>query len=402
MGLSRRGFVASIAQGLAATTAAAWLNEVRPAVNAAEATRSWSSQDSASPVVRILFNENPLGPSPKAIEAVNASIKSANFYPFSNASRLEMKLRAKFGMPTVEVSDTPTLGRSPKPESDSDLILGVGSSEILRAVAWAYGANGGNTVEPYPSYSALGREAESHPGSTVERRIVNLDKNNKIDIQAIVDAADEKTRVIMICNPNNPTGTMVDRKSLEYLVANVSPRTLVFIDEAYIEFVPNAEKHSAMSLALSQPNVLVTRTFSKIYGLAGLRVGYGVGHAELIEGLRPYMLGQLAYNAAGLVAAHAALDDQAHLEKTVALNQRIQKRWEQEMPEFGFKYTRSFAGFAWINTQQNCTALVEHLRSDGVLIGSGSRWNLPNHVRISLGNDQDVDTLMTSIKRFVG
>lgn len=399
MDLSRRHFFAGM--GTAGIAASAWMLENRAL--AQENSPAVKSPTKANGVARILFNENPLGPSPAALAAIAASGHNFNRYGMTDSQRLEMKLRAKVGLPTVEVSDTPTLGGNQRPDSETDLIMGIGSSEILRAAGWMSADQGmgkGNSVEAYPSYDALTDDGEKKPGAKLTRKVIALDKQNNVDIQAMADAIDAQTKVVVVCNPNNPTGAFVPKSGIEHLVSKAPESCLVFIDEAYIEYLPDYEKQSALELAKSAPNVLVARTFSKVYGLAGLRMGYAIGHKSIIASLRPYMLGGLALNQAGLAAASAALDDAAHVQATRELNNKVQTLWKQELPKLGFKLTPSSAGFVWADFGGDCSGLVRSLQQKGVLISHGRRWNLPNYVRISIGTDNEIDRLMEGIKAY--
>ena len=166
----------------------------------------------------------------------------------------------------------------------------MGSSEVLRAAAWAYCSLGGNVVEPYPSYSAVGSAAAAIPGANVVRKIVPLDRENRLDVAAICAAIDSDTRVVVICNPNNPTGTKITLSEIEQIISKTPSEALVFVDEAYIEFTDDPASETAIEFAKSRSNVLVSRTFSKIHGLAGLRVGYGIANAGVISRLKDLSL----------------------------------------------------------------------------------------------------------------
>jgi histidinol-phosphate aminotransferase len=407
MGLSRRHFFAGLGITTAAGVAAnAWMLETRALAQgplAQEGAPATKSAAKANAVARILFNENPLGPSPAALKAIAASGHVFNRYGMTDSLKLEMKIRAKVGLPTIEVSDTPALGPAQRPNSDTDLIMGIGSSEILRAAGWMcadQGGGKGNSVEANPSYDALADDAEKKPGAKLTRKIVPLDKENQVDVQAMADAVDAQTKVVVLCNPNNPTGAFIPKSGIEQIVAKAPESCLVFIDEAYIEYLPDYEKQSALELAKTAPNVLVARTFSKVYGLAGLRMGYAIANRNVIASLRPYMLGGIALNMAGLAAASAALDDTSHVQATRDLNAKVQAIWKKDLPGLGFKVTPSVAGFIWADVGEDCTGLVRSLQQKGVLISHGRRWNLPQYVRISIGTENEVDRLMEGIKAY--
>jgi histidinol-phosphate aminotransferase len=355
---------------------------------------------SGSKKARILFNENPLGPSPLSLSAIESSASMLGRYPLSEGPRLEMKLRKMHGLSYHEASGELSLGPPPPLEGTTDLLLGIGSSEILKSIAWAYSSQAGNIVEAHPSYSAVGDSAAAIPGNKIERRIIPLNAQNRVDITSMIQAISADTKVVVICNPNNPTGTTIPLSQIE-AIADATPKTaLLLVDEAYIEFLPHAEKISAMELAKTRENVLVARTFSKIYGLAGLRVGYAVASTEVISRIKPFMLGRLSMGMAGVLAAEAALDDKQHIAKTRALHQKTQEQWERGFRAAGWKMTASDVGFCWVDLEQDSTPLISFLAERNVLISGGKRWNLPNCVRISMGTELENDQLMAGVRDF--
>ncbi len=391
MPFSRRGFVAGVSS-LGSLALTGIMSELR--LNAAN-----NSPDASKPV-RILFNENPLGPSPKALEAVQRANTMLGRYPLGESPLLECKLRKLHGLPYSEPTGGLSLARKSTVVGDQDLLLGVGSSEILKAVAWAYCSAGGNVVEAHPSYSAVGAEAAQLPNSTATRKLIPLDKENRLDVAAMIAAIDADTKIVVVCNPNNPTGSTITLSQIEQL-ANATPRdALLLVDEAYIEYLPNMEAVSAIELAKSRPNVLVARTFSKIYGLAGLRIGYGLAATPIINKLRPYMLGGLSLSMAGVVAADAAVDDKQHIQVSRELNSRIQEVWRREFTQLGWKMSASDACFGWVDIGHDCGSLVRFLGERGVLISGGQRWDMPNFVRISIGTEDENDQLISGIRAF--
>ncbi len=392
MQCSRRGFVTAGVSASAAIALSNFAGEIR-------ANAMGCRSESLKPT-RILFNENPLGPSPLALSAIESAASMLGRYSLSEGPRLEMKLRKMHGLSYVEAPTELSLGPKPKPEGENDLLLGIGSSEILKAVAWAYGSQAGNMVEAYPSYSAVGDAAIEIPGTQIQRKIVSLDGENRYNTQAILAAIDKQTKIVVVCNPNNPTGTTIPLSQIVSIADAIPQDALLLVDEAYIEFLPHAEKVSAVGLAKSRSNVLVARTFSKIFGLAGLRVGYGLGSTKVIERLRPFMLGQLSMSMAGVVAAEAAMADSQHMAKTLALHRKTLEQWERGFKQAGWKMTPSDACFCWVDLGQDAAPLVSFLAERGVLISGGRRWKLPNCVRISMGTEDENERLMEGLTAF--
>lgn len=359
-----------------------------------------TGQTSELKPARILFNENPLGPSPAALDALAKNPMQFARYPLGESFALAMKLRKNLGLPFVEPSKELSLKSPELPPGDTELVLGVGSSELLHASVWAFASEGGNIVEPYPSYAAVGGEAARMAGSKIERRMVPLTERMTLDVSAMLKAIDDDTKIVVVCNPNNPTGSVISLDQVAQICEAAPSSALVLVDEAYIEFVENGEEVSALELAKSLPNVLVTRTFSKIYGLAGLRLGYGIGSTGLIDRLKPHMLGRLSMNMPAILAADAALEDDGHLEKTLVLTREVHESWRKAFPKWGYKMTPSITCFGWVDLGFDCTPLVKFLAERGVLISGGQRWELPNCVRISIGTLEENDRLLAGMKAF--
>lgn len=391
MQFTRRGFVAGVST-IGSLAMSGIVGELRS--QAADDTVKRTKP------VRILFNENPLGPSSRALEAVQRANTMLGRYPLGETPVLESKLRKLHGLPFSEPTGGLSLARRPSPAGDQDLLIGVGSSEILKAIAWAYCSSGGNVVEAHPGYSAVGAEAAQLPNGTATRKLIPLDAKNGLDVPTMIQAIDAETKIVVVCNPNNPTGSTIKLSQIEQL-ADATPRdALLLVDEAYIEYLPNMEEVTAVELAKTRPNVLVARTFSKIYGLAGLRIGYGLAATPVIAKLRPYMLGGLSLSMAGVVAADAALEDKQHLQVSRELNFRIQEVWKREFPRMGWKMSDSDACFSWVDVGHDCGSLVRFLGERGVLISGGQRWDLPNFVRISIGTQEENEQLMSGIRAF--
>ncbi len=392
MPVTRRGFTLGVASS-AATLCSGFAGELF--LGAAHAAGNANPKKT-----RILFNENPLGPSPLALSAIESHASMLSRYPLSEGPRLEMKLRKMHGMSYRDATGELSLVPAPALQGNTDLLLGVGSSEILRSIAWAFGTQEGNLVEANPSYSALGDAVETMPGTKLERRIVPLNESGRVSTAGMIQAIDSNTKLVVVCNPNNPTGTSIPLSEIESLADAIPKDALLLVDEAYIEFLPNGDKVSAMELAKNRDNVLVARTFSKIYGLAGLRVGYAVASTSVISKIKPFMLGRLSMSMAGVLAAEAALDDTRHIAQTKELHQKTNELWQRGFHDAGWKMTPSDVGFCWVDLGHGCAPLVSFLADRGVLICSGMRWELPNYVRISMGTDSENDQLLSGIRAF--
>ena len=397
--LPRRGFLAA---GLAAPAAlaaarpfhaadACWAAELRPA-----------AAGGAAPVARILFNENPLGPPPAAVAAAAEACGGANRYPFAEAGRLSMELRERHGMPTAAADPADARGTFAVPGADAELLLGVGSTELLRAVAAAYLGGGGTLVEADPSYRALG-EAAAAMNPAVRRVRVPCDAAARVDLTAMREAvgARPETRVVLVVNPNNPTGTALPAADVEDFARSLPGDVLLLIDEAYVEFAADPAVKTAVPLALSRPNVLVTRTFSKLFGLAGYRVGYGVASGGVAARLRPHLIGSIAFNAPGVAAARAALADADYRARSRAHAAAVRGRLADSLPGSGLTVADSQAGFVWADVGPDgpdAGDLTRFLAARGVLVSPGGpRWDAPRKVRISVGTEAETDRLIAGV-----
>lgn len=393
--LQRRNWFGAAAGILALPCASAWSSELLYGSNIGEDAVVQSKNQEKLPI-RILFNENPMGCSPLAKDAVLRSLSEGNFYPFEQAGNLVNKLRAKHGLPLLPASRGPSL----RPQADSNdhtLVLGNGSSELLLAASLAHSVLGGNVVEPALTYQTVGNTAKSRPGPTMERRLIALKADGSLDADAMLSACDSQTRILVITNPNNPTGGAIDASEVEKLVSKAPSHTLVVVDEAYIDFLENHESRSAIPFALRAENVLVTRTFSKIYGMAGLRMGYGIGHKSIFARMQPFQVGSLSLNLCGTVAAMASLDDLTFQNASRAMAADSRKRIVTQLTEIGFRVARSDAACIWAEWDRETMPLVTRLADRGVLISSGMRWNALNCIRISIGTDWQTTRLLEEL-----
>jgi histidinol-phosphate aminotransferase len=203
-----------------------------------------------------------------------------------------------------------------------------------------------------------------------------------------------------LCNPNNPTGTALKSDAVKWLADNIPEDVLLFADEAYIEYLDDPTEHSVVELAKTRPNVLVTRTFSKLYGLAGLRMGYGIGHRQVIRRLQPHLIGQMGINLAALLAADAALGDKQHQADSLALRRRTVARWSEEFPALDIKMAPTQVAMCWVDLGANARPFVNFLAQRQIQVSHGSRWNMPNFVRISMGTDAEMERLSAAAKAY--
>lgn len=320
--------------------------------------------------VKIDANENPYGPSEKAIEAIQRS--------FSRAGRY--------------ASNTPELHRALCDHHQVDpgmLELGYGSSELLKMAAEAFLGPGKNVVTAQPTYEAPSRYGSVYGATTIR---VPLDAAYCFDLKKMRAAANDKTGMVYICNPNNPTATVVSAEALRAFVDSMPPEVPIVVDEAYHHYVDDAAYASAISLAKQGKAVVVTRTFSKIYGMAGLRLGYAVGRADLIGRMTTYKV-WLNTNTLTVAAAIASLEDKEFVERNRKLNASARKLVEQQVTRMGLGYIPSQANFLMIDLKRDMGPVVGALRARNVFAGRPFH-PLRHHLRVTVGT-------MDEMKRFV-
>ena len=319
-------------------------------------------------VIKLSSNENMLGPSPSAIEAVRACCEDLMLYPDGVGSKLKKKLAKRHQV---------------KPEC---VTLGNGSNELLELAGRCFLGEGTNAV--YSEHAFAVYELTAKICGADSRIARALPCNDKMpyghDLNAMIDAIDSNTRVVFIANPNNPTGTWFSNSDLESFLQRVPNTTIVVIDEAYAEYVTEPAYPEASAWINQFPNLLVTRTFSKVFGLAGLRIGYAVSSAsvaELINRVRqPFNVSLPAQ-----CGAFAALEDTQHLEKSIAMNCDGLKQLQGACEKLGLPYLPSVANFLCIEVGDNADDVYEGLLQRGVIVRLIANYGLPRYLRVTVG-----------------
>ena len=314
-------------------------------------------------IVRLNSNENPNGPCRAALAAVQDALRDANRYPGGPVSALQAAVAAHAGVP------------------ESHVILGCGSSDILRMATCAATGPGRALVTAAPTFES----PEGHASARgAEVRALPMTADLKIDLGGMIEAA-RGAGMFFVCNPNNPTGTLHGADAIEQFVARAqaaAPDALILIDEAYHEYVEDASYRSAVALT-SRPNVLVSRTFSKVYGMAGLRVGYGIGSPATIARLRGERFGN-SVNVLGAAAALAALGDTGVIAAERRLNREAREFTRAALERIGYPSLASHANFILVDVRQDARALAQACRAEGIAIGRPFP-PLTGHARISIG-----------------
>lgn len=329
-----------------------------------------------SGAIKLASNENPYGPSPRAVEAVRRALDDAHRYPDGASFALRSKLVEKLGV------------------APDQLVFGCGADEILELVAKAFLGPGDAAVFAWPSFAMYPIVTQGMGATPVA---IPLDAALVHDLDAMAAAVDERTRVVMVCNPNNPTGTSVGAAAFDRFAAALPDDVLLLIDEAYVDFARRADFPDSLGWIARRPGTLVVRTFSKIAGLAGLRVGFGIGDAELIGYLErarhPFNVNLLAE-----AAAVAALEDRDHLDRTLRGNATGIDFLRRELGAIGIETWPSEANFLLAKPGPGT---YDRLLREGIIVRPLGGFGMPDHVRITIGLPEENERLVKALRRMV-
>lgn len=304
------------------------------------------SSNSASDLIRLSANENPYGPSGYVRKKIAEGFDYACRYPSYYPGQLLEKIAAKEGVNT------------------DSIVLTAGSTEGLKMAGLMYGMAGSEIVAAAPTFLALMSYAAQF-GATIN--YVPLDDQLKHDLPAMEKAVNNQTSLVYICNPNNPTGTLLDGDSFMDFGRRISQKAMVFIDEAYIDYIREANYPTGVSLVKEGARVIVAKTFSKIYGLAGMRIGYLVAPPHIATSLKSLTMGGM--NIPALFAAEAALEDQSFYDKSLSLNQEAKEQIYQTLDRMGLRYIQTHGNFVFFRSGIPIQELQSRAERLGVLVG---------------------------------
>ncbi len=326
-------------------------------------------------VIKLASNENPIGPSPLALEAARQALASIHRYPDGAGTALRAKLAARLGVLEEQVA------------------IGNGSSDLIDLLARAYLAPGDNAVIAERGFARFRQSVSSRNRGA---RLVPM-RAHTHDLEAMREACDARTRLLFVANPNNPTGTWNARHELETLLSRLPENVLLVLDEAYFEFAQDEPDYpNGLDFLATGAPVAVLRTFSKVYGLAGLRIGYAIAAAEIVAALdtvrEPFNTGSL-----GQLAAHAALDDHQHVAKSIAQNRTQKARLEAELRGRGLEVLPSLGNFLCVDTHRDGGLVFRRLIEHGVIVRPLRAYDLPSHLRISVGGALEIDRLLSAL-----
>jgi histidinol-phosphate aminotransferase len=375
--ISRRKFAQLLGAGAACAVA-------KPALSFAKHVPATSAATPARSVVRLSSNENPFGPSPKALQSMNAAFNLACRYPDDHANSLIDTLAKVNGVQREQ------------------LLLGDGSGEILKICADTFTgprttgkeASGGPLVAADPTFEAILHHAQVNGAEVVK---VPLTENFSHDLQKMGAAANGG--LVYICNPNNPTASITPKNELREFIARTPRETNILVDEAYFHYADTPDYESVMPLINDHPNLIVARTFSKVYGMAGLRCGYCVAQPQMIERMRPHQSWD-SVNIMALTAAVASLNDADQVATGRRRNSETRASLTSELDRMGYRQIPSQANFVMIDLRRPVVPLIHAFKEHGVEVGRLFPA-LPNHLRVTIGKKTEMETFLSTLRQVI-
>ena len=329
-------------------------------------------------IIKLASNENPLGASPLALQALRKALKESYLYPDDNCFYLRKKIAEKL---TVE------------PEN---IFVGNGSVELLPLSTLAYLGPEHNAIGSEEAFIWFKIAANIAAGELIETPM----KNFTHDLQAMLKAIKKNTRLIYIANPNNPTGTIVTKKEVEDFFQKVPDDILVIMDEAYYEYIDNPNYPDSFKYLKEGKNILILRTFSKIYGLAGVRLGYGIAQKEIIASLAKLRI-SFNVNRLSQIAGMAALDDHEHMKKSKAVNDAGKEYLYEAYKKLGLFYLPTYGNFIFVDFARDSQIIFEALQKKGIITRTIKEYGFPNALRITIGTEEQNRKLIRALEEIL-
>jgi len=340
------------------------------------------SGESQPALIKLDSNENPFGPSPLAIEAMQSALAGAHLYPDDDCAELRRKLAGHHAVPTEQV------------------LVTAGSTEMLALLCQTLLAPGLNAVTSERSFMIYGMVVHAAGAQLIQAPMRK--HTDEFDLDAIQAAINPDTRTVFLANPNNPTGTMLDAAAVDEFLAKVPEHVVVVLDEAYYDFALSfaAQRKVQYSQSLEYvrqgASVIVLRTFSKAHGLAGLRVGYGLGPPDLLD-YCAHMRNVYSVASLAQVAALAALDDQNYIARVVSNNASQAKVLTDGLSELGHRVVPTAANFVYCDVGEDALVVASRLRGEGISVRALNAWGAPNCIRVSIGLPEQSQIFLSAI-----
>ncbi len=326
--------------------------------------------------IKLASNENPLGPSPKALNAIKEALGEVHRYPDGGGFYLKQALAPKLGVKL------------------ENIVLGNGSDELIEIICRTFLNPGEQVISADCTFVEYELVAKSFGAKMLKVPL----KGFTYDLEAILAEVDDNTKLVFIANPNNPTGTMVDRMAFDSFMKKIPPPVMVVMDEAYYEYMMREDFPDSISYMQQGRNIIILRTFSKIYGLAALRIGYGIARPELIDYMNRVRL-PFNVNSLAQAAAIAALDDTEHLSHSQAVTRSGRQYLYSQFDKLGIDYVPSAANFILLDTKRNGSRVYNTMLKAGVIVRPMQVYGLPDYIRVTIGTEGENRRLVEALKR---
>ncbi|MEW6375047.1 MAG: histidinol-phosphate transaminase [Thermodesulfobacteriota bacterium] len=329
--------------------------------------------------VKLASNENLLGPSPKAVAAIRKELPNTSLYPEGPCTVLRQTIARKFSLP------------------EGMVVVSNGADNLILMIANAFVNEGEEVVMANPTFPVYTNVTQIMGGRPVKVKL----KDFTHDLEGMLKKVNRKTKLIFICNPNNPTGTIISQNSFDHFLSKLPEQVIVVLDEAYGDFVEEPFYPNGLDYIKERRQMIVLRTFSKVYGLAGLRIGYALGRKDLMDCLyqvrEPFPVHRLAQ-----VAAVAALNDMNHIVKSIQLVYEGRKYLYKELDKMGLSYVPSQANFIFLNFERDSEEVFHALLREGIIIRPGKIWGYPTCARVTIGRMEDNRRFINALKKIYG
>jgi len=336
-----------------------------------------SSAPGANRVIKLSSNENPLGPSPKAFDAYVEAVKGLALYPDGGHLALRKAIAEAHGLEPARI------------------VCGAGSDELIALLCRAYAGTGDEVLYSQHGFLMYKLSAQACGATPV----VAPERDLTADVDALIARLSDRTRLVFLANPNNPTGTMIDDTEVARLAAALPPQALLVLDAAYAEYVRLPGHDGGAGLVRARDNVVMTRTFSKIYGLAALRLGWAYAPAHVIDVLNR-VRGPFNVSAAALAAGEAAVRDQDWVEHCAVTNEAWRDWLTKELTAIGFGVTPSHGNFLLVETGERTPKADAHLKARGLIVRRMEGYGLPRHLRITVGDEEGCRAVAEALRSF--
>jgi histidinol-phosphate aminotransferase len=328
--------------------------------------------------VKLASNENLLGPSPKAVSAVRKELPNIYLYPEGPCTVLRQALAKRFSLP------------------EGMVVISNGADNLILMIASAFVNEGDEVVMADPTFSVYTNVTQIMGGKPVKVKL----KDFTHDLDTMLKKVTRKTKLVFVCNPNNPTGTTISLESFNYFLSQLPKRVVVILDEAYGDFVEDAFYPDGLDYIREKRQVIVLRTFSKVYGLAGLRIGFALGREDLVDCLYqvrdPFPVHRLAQ-----VAAVAALNDEDHAIRSIQLVYQGKRYLYKELDRIGLSYVPSQANFIFIDFEKDSEGIFQALLKEGIIVRPGKIWGYPTFARVTIGRMEDNQRFIKALKKII-